>query len=135
MLTTTLAQLRTNARNRADMANSQFVSDSELNSFINSSANELWDLLVSTVGDYGLTSSTISVVANTDTYSLPSNFYKLRGVDLVLDAAGNAVTLKPFNFAERNAYLFTPTWNVVGLSYLRYHVVGNSIRFVPVPNQ
>lgn len=135
MLTVTLAQLRTNARNRADMANSQFASDSELNSLINSSANELWDLLVSTVEDYGLTSSTISVVAGTDTYSLPSNFYKLRGVDLVVDGNGNAVTLKPFNFAERNAYLFTPTWNVVGLSYLRYHVVGNSIRFVPVPNQ
>lgn len=116
------------------MANSQFVSDSELNSFINSSANELWDLLVSTVDDYGLTSTNLSIVAGTDTYSLPAAFYKLRGVDVVVDASGNAVTLKPFNFAERNNFAFTPTWNLVGLAYLRYHIQGNSLRFIPIPN-
>lgn len=134
MLTVTLAQLRTQARQRADMENSTFISDSELNSYINASYAELYDLLIATYEDYNISSDTISIVANTSSYSLPSNFYKLRGVDLVLDALGNAVTLKPFNFQERNSYMFTPTWNVVGLSYLRYHMQGNSIKFVPVPN-
>jgi hypothetical protein len=135
MLTVTLAQLRTNARNRADMAGSQFVSDAELNGYLNSSANELWDLLVSTVEDYGLSSSTVSLVAGTDTYSLPASFYKLRGVDLV-DSNGNIIaTLKPYNFRERASYSYSPTWNLAGLAYLRYHVQGNSIKFVPLPNQ
>lgn len=134
MLTVTLGQLKTQSRQRADMENSTFISDAELTSLINSSAAELYDLLIGVYEDYKISSSTVSVVANTDTYTLPADFYKLRGVDLVLDSLGNAVTLKPFNFSERNAYMFTPTWNVVGLAYLRYHMQGNSIRFVPVPN-
>lgn len=116
------------------MENSTFISDSELTSLINSSAAELYDLLIGVYEDYKITSSAVSVVPNNDTYSLPANFYKLRGVDLVLDANGNAVTLKPFVFGERNNYMFTPTWNVVGLPYLRYHILGDSIRFVPVPS-
>ena len=134
MKTVTLLSLRNQARQRADMENSTFVSDSELNTYINASAAELYDLLIGVYEDYKLTSQNIAVVPGTDTYTLPTDFYKLRGVDLVLDSLGNAVTLKPFNFQERNSYLFTPTWNVVGLSYLRYHMQGNSIRFVPVPN-
>lgn len=134
MLTVTLSQLRTQARQRADMENSTFVSDAELNTYINASYAELYDLLVGVFEDYNLTSGNIAILANTSAYSLPSDFYKLRGVDLVLDALGNAVTLKPFNFQERNSYMFTPTWNVVGLSYLRYHIQGNQMKFVPVPN-
>lgn len=134
MLNVTLLQLKTQSRQLADMENSTFISDSELTSYINSSAAELYDLLVGVYEDYKITSATISVTPNTDTYTLPTDFYKLRGVDLVLDSPGNAVTLKPFNFSERNAYMFTPTWNVVGLSYLRYHMLGNALKFVPVPN-
>jgi hypothetical protein len=52
----------------------------------------------------------------------------------VVDANGNAVTLRPFQFEQRNAYLFTPTWNVVGLSYLRYMVQGSNMKFVPQPS-
>jgi len=134
MKTVTLLSLRTQSRQRADMENTTFVSDTELNGYINASASELYDLLIGVYEDYKITSQSVSIVANTDTYSLPNDFYKLRGVDLVLDSLGNAVTLKPFNFQERNSYLFTPTWNVVGLSYLRYHLQGDSIRFVPVPS-
>lgn len=131
--TATLLELRTQARQRADMVNSQFVSDAELTSYINASYTELYDLLIAQYEDYHATSSNISIVAGTNTYSLPSDFYKLLGVDLVVDAQGNAVTLKPFVFAERNAYVFTPTWNMVGLAYLRYHIIDDSIRFMPVP--
>jgi len=134
MLNVTLLQLKTQSRQRADMENSQFISDAELTAYINNSAAELYDLLIGVYEDYKITSSTIAVTPNTDLYTLPADFYKLRGVDLVLDSLGNAVTLRPFNFSERNAYLFTPTWNVVGLSYLRYHMLGDSIKFVPVPN-
>lgn len=129
----TLLDIRTQCRQRADMVNSQFVSDSELDSYINASHTELYDLLINEYEDYHATSYDLAVVAGTTTYDLPEDFYKLLGVDLVVDSQGNAVTLKPFVFAERNAYVFTPTWNVVGLAYLRYHLIDNSIRFVPVP--
>jgi hypothetical protein len=134
MLTITLGEARLQAQQRADMVNSTFVSTAEWNTMINASYAELYDLLIGVYEDYKITSANISVLPNTDTYSLPATFYKLRGVDLVLDALGNAVSLRPFNFNERNSYMFTPTWNTVGLSYLRYHMQGDSIRFVPVPN-
>ena len=49
--TMTLAQLRTAARQEADMVNSQFVSDSEFNTYINQSCFELYDLLIQKFGD------------------------------------------------------------------------------------
>lgn len=132
--TVTLLSMRNQARQRADMENSTFVSDSELTGYINSSIKDLYDRLQNAGEFYNLSSSNISIVGNTDTYSLPSDFYKLQGVDLVVDALGNGVTLKPFQFSQRNSYLFTPTWNVVGLSYLRYMLQGDSIKFVPMPS-
>lgn len=130
----TLAQLKQRARERCDMVNSTFISDAELTSFINSSVKELYDRLLDAGEFYYMSTATINIVANTAAYDLPTDFYKMLGVDLVVDAQGNGVTLKPFQFEQRNAYLFTPTWNVVGLSYLRYMIQANKIKFVPVPN-
>lgn len=130
----TLLSLKDQCRQRADMVNSKFISDAELTGYINASIKELYDKLVNAGEFYYMTSYTINIVSNTDTYALPSDFYKLLGVDLIVDGLGNGVTLKPFQFEQRNAYLFTPTWNVVGLSYLRYMIQGNNLKFVPMPN-
>jgi len=130
----TLGTLKTAARERSDMVNSNFISDSELNRYINSSIKDLYDRLINAGEYYYVSSADISVVGGTATYSLPNDFYKLLGVDLVIDSNGNAVTLRPFQFEQRNSYLFTPTWNVVGLSYLRYMLQGSNIKFVPVPS-
>ena len=48
----TLASLRTQVRQTADMVNSTFVSDSELNQFIDLSYAELYDILTATCEDY-----------------------------------------------------------------------------------
>lgn len=132
--TVTLLNLRTQAQQRSNMENSGFITTAEWNTMINSSCDELYDLLIAAYVEYFLSTSTISVLSGTDTYPLPADFYKLVGVDLVLDSNGNAVSLKPFQFGERNSFLFTPTWNTVGASYLRYHLQGANVRFVPIPN-
>jgi hypothetical protein len=131
--TVTLLSLRNQCRQVANMEGSQFISDSELTQYINNSAAELYDLIVESWQDYYLKSTTFPVLNGTDTYALPTDFYKLRGVDLLLDAAGNAITLRPFQFAERNAYAFTPGYNMFGVAQYRYQLQGNNIRFVPVP--
>ena len=46
----TLAELRTQARNRADMESSEFVTDTELTDYINSSIAELHDILIQSYG-------------------------------------------------------------------------------------
>ena len=134
MALVTLSEIKDQARQRADMVNSKFFTEAELNNYVNQSVKELYDRLINAGEFYYMQDYTVPVLVGSDTYSLPPYFYKLLGVDLVLDSNGNAVTLRPFQFEQRNAYLFTPTWNIVGLSYLRYMVQGDTIKFVPKPS-
>jgi hypothetical protein len=97
-----LRAIREQARARADMASSEFVTDSELNGYVSSSYAELYNALIQSGGDYFLASTDIAVTAATDTYDLPEGFYKLRGVDV--DFGDGAIEAEPFVFAERNAY-------------------------------
>ncbi len=78
----TLAQLRTRAKRLADMENSGFVADAEWLDYINEGLSELHDILVMASDEYFLSSTTINIVSGTSAYALPSDFYKVRGVDL-----------------------------------------------------
>ena len=52
-----LNDLRLKARQRSDQVNSQFVTDSELDGYVNNSYSELYDIIVSRYDDdYFLTS-------------------------------------------------------------------------------
>lgn len=130
----TLGSMKTQARERSDMMHSKFIGESELSSYINASIKELYDRLIDAGEFYFVSTQEIDITANQGLYDLNSDFYKLLGVDLVVDAQGNGVSLKPFQFEERNAYLYTPSWNVVGLSYLRYMLQGNKLKLLPTPN-
>jgi hypothetical protein len=78
-MTITLAELRLQSRQRADMENSQFVSDSELTSYINNSIAELHDIMCEAYGsDYYVISAEFSIDSSTDTYALPSDFYEVK---------------------------------------------------------
>jgi len=123
----TLLQLRTAAQQRADMVNSEFVSDSEWNSYINQSYYELYDLLVQKYGNdyYVADPHTFTTDGVNDSYALPSDFYKLLGVDLQLGISQDSwVTLKPFNFAERNRYAVPNLQSFYGLTNMRYRLRG-----------
>ena len=129
----TLAELRTEARRRADMEDSEFVTDAELTSYINASIAELHDLLVQSYGsDYFLSETTFSTISGQDSYDLPTDFYKVRGVDVDLNN-GDFVTLKKFNFNERNIFNNVASWSLSNIPYVRYRVMGNKIRFTPLP--
>jgi len=128
-MATTLTQFRTRVRERANMEGSQFVTDTELTGYINSSASELYDLLVSRFADYYLSDTAVTVTTGSS-IPLPVNFYKLRGLDLDL-GGGDYQTLRQFNFNERNKA--TDDLRVLqrGVSQLRYRVQGNTISLTP----
>lgn len=130
-----LSDLITAVRQRADMVNSQFVSDTELTSYINQSYFELYDLLVQKFGDdyYVKTPAyTITTDGTTDQYALPSDFYKLLGVDLLVNGAqGSAISVKPFNFGERNRYSAPNFQQFYGVTNLRYKLTGNYLWLTP----
>jgi len=123
---TTLLQLKTDVRNRADMANSLFVSDAELITYINGSIAELHDLLIGSE-DYYLVEYSVNTIANTATYALPAAFYKLRGVD-IRQNSGDWQSLRPFNFNERNSSSDTQSSNG-----LRYRLTGSNLMLSPAP--
>ena len=124
-------------RQRADMENNFFISDLEIQTYLNAGLCELHDILIQTYGqDYYIKSTEWNTTAGTDTYlifNLANDFYKLRGIDCKLNGQ-EWFTLRPFNFNERNLYQNWAQWSVLGLSNIRYRMVGGNFVFTPVPN-
>lgn len=129
----TLANLRSRARDRADMQNSSFISDSELNNYINSSIAELHDLLIGNYeNDYRLNSYSFTTVANTADYALPADFYKMRGVDIKI-TSNQWFSCRPFNFNERNRNQ-NFAWGLLTGPTIRYRLTDANIKFSPAPD-
>lgn len=141
-----LSDLRTATRQRADMVNSQFVTDDELNSYINQSYFELYDILVQKYGDDYFVTDPVSFTTNGSSqfYDLPNGtnfsgaqaFYKLLGVDLGLSNTQDSfVTIRPFTFGERNRYAVPNFQSFYGVTNLRYRLKGNQLWLTPIPSQ
>jgi hypothetical protein len=131
----TLPELRTATRQRADMVNSQFITDSEFNSYINASYFELYDLLVQKYGnDYYMKEYSFSLQGNVSRYDLPQDFFKLLGVDLSIGGGPDGyVSLRPFTLAERNRYSTANVQTWIGVTNLRYRLSANKLWFTPSP--
>ena len=130
--TTTLAQLRTRSRERADMEDSDFVSTTEELSYINASYAELYDILVSRFEDYFTINTEITVASGDSSFPLPTTFYKLRALDLRLDSSGNNWTALPkFNFNNRNIRNSNVSRLLSGQFNISYSVVGANVELVP----
>ena len=124
-----LTVLRQLVRQRADMENSQFVTDTELRRYINRGYAELYDLIITEANsdDYFLNSYAFNLTSGTRAYDLPSDFYKMRGLDLTVGS--DVMPIRRYNFSQRN----------VGSRYqvarnLRYHLQGNQIYLNPKPS-
>jgi hypothetical protein len=116
------------------MEDNEFVSDSELTNYINFAVAELHDLLVQCYGsDYFLNSTSATTTVDTTDYSLPSDFYKLRGVDVKL-SGNDWLSIQPFNFNERNRFEDFGSWSLQGITNIRYRIMGSNIKFSPVPD-
>ena len=148
-----LGALRLAAQQRADRVGSQFVTTSEWNVFINQAAFELYDLLTTVYEDYNVAQPAYFTTDGvTYRFPLPDGiltfinqsgqpyvappFYKLMGVDLGLNNAPNGfVTVKKFDFIDRNKYVFPNTASTIyGVFNLQYRLVGNTIEFIPIPS-
>lgn len=134
-MTITLSELKTQSRHRADMENSEFVSDSELTSYINSSVSELHDILTQAYSsDYNIDLYEFTTTNDQEDYDLPSDFYKVRGVDAQLNGS-DWFTLTTFNFNERNRFEKFGAWSLLGIASVRYRVVGDKLRFSTIPDK
>lgn len=138
----TLAEIRLQARQRADMVDNEFVGDSELTSYVNASLAELHDLLIAAFNEeYYMESISFTADGSEQAYDLPNGtnysaapkFYKLRGVDCSSDGS-TWTNVRRFNFNKRNADANNFTYNLLGNPSLEYRLVGNEIRFNRIPD-
>lgn len=147
-----LGELRLRCQERADRVNSQFITTSEWNFFINQAMYELYDLLITTYEDYFEAPEVSFTVNGSDyMYPLPNGaltftdasgasivakpFYKLSGVDLAISNANNAyVTMNKYNLIDRNKFVYpNSSGTIYGVFNLQYRLMGENIRFIPTP--
>ena len=162
----TLDNIVTRVRERADMVNNNFVTDNEIESYVNQSYFELYDLLVQKYGEnYFVTSRSFDTDGTSSQYPLAppyasatyidyssggggvnttsmydirldQDFFKLLGVDLKLTPQSGQeswVTIRPFQFAERNRYAVPNMQSFYGLTNLRYRLHGDNLMLTPTP--
>jgi hypothetical protein len=111
----TLGSLRLQAQYRSDMINNPAITTPEWNIYLNNSAKELRDILIAAYGnEYSVQTPYSLTMTSNQFYDLPSDFYKLLGVDLQYSASPTGwVSLKRFEFLERNKYAYLqPAVNV-----------------------
>lgn len=130
----TLAQLRLQARQRADMESSNFVKDNELTNYINNSIAELHDLLCEAFeSEYNVqVTAAQTITSGQDSYDLPTDFYELKGVDIRLSNQ-TWINVDKFNFNRRNLVQDSFIWGAENLCYVQYRIVGNQLIFKPAP--
>jgi hypothetical protein len=119
------------ARQRADQVGSQFVADSEALGYLQLAYQNFYDELVQSNNTYYLSTFNITLINNQQDYNLPTDFYKLLGVDLI-NNVGSPITLRPFQFVERNRYKYAGLTTIAGPVY-RYNLLADKIRFTPIP--
>lgn len=129
-LTQTLSQLRTEVRQRADQENSDFITDTELTSYINTGYANLYDLLVRAFSDQYMATPETFTLSGTNIRALPSDFYLLRGLDYDL-GGGEYVALAKYNFLERNRYRRSVARTLRGHPTRQYRVLGSNIYIEP----
>jgi len=152
-----LWELRLRSRQKADRVNSQFVTDSELNTFVRLGAYELYDLLIDSFEDL-FSDKFVYIQTNgtTQNYPIPNGvnnylggnyngtsgtpakaLYKLVGMDLAVNTSSVTpawVTLRRYNFIDRNKFVYpNSTSTIYGIYNMSYRVMGDNINIIPTP--
>lgn len=150
-----LYELRLRSQQTCDRVGSDFVGEAEWNSFLRLACYELYDLLITTYEDYGVYTPGVFINTNgtTMSYDLPNGvnylgnvlggssgdpaprFYKMLGVDLGVNTSNNAwVTLKKFDFIDRNNYVYpNSTSTIYGVYNMRYRIMDEKMMIIPTP--
>ncbi len=129
-----LGAIRIQAIQRAGMEGNPAISTPEWNSYITNSYKELYDLLVSAYGnDYFVQTPFQIQLTGLNLYALPTDFYKLLGVDLQYSASPTGwITLKRFEFIDRNkgAYLNSAV-TISSVAQLWYVPEPTTLQYMP----
>lgn len=151
-----LAELRLRSQQTADRVDSQFVVTSEWNAFIRLAMYELYDLLITSYEDlFSSENAFVTTNGTTQNYPIPNGYdnylggvygaaggvpakalYKLAGMDLGVNTSNDAwVTLRKFNFIDRNRYVYpNSTSTIYGVYNMAYRLMGDFFNIIPTPS-
>ncbi len=127
----TLSDLRTQALDLADLTNSASPVTARVTDYVNAALSELWDILATSFEDYVRSTNTITIVAGTSAYSLPTDFYKALKVFAAVGT--DRYRLERFSLDEYDTISDPYVGNVASTSSLKYRIMGNQILFAPIP--
>jgi hypothetical protein len=119
--TAALSTMRARVRAITDQLESDFVTDAQIDDWINQGVKHVWQLLTTADPDRGTSQATINTTAGTELYVLPTDFMSLRGVDYPISGGDRFVTMEPYAFKERNQY--QTRWAPVYRSPSKYRVL------------
>jgi len=132
---TTVGNVQLECRQRADKINSGFYTNQEMTSMISQSYKRLYDKIVTAYGDdyYVQVPYAWTTGPNQQLYPLPTDFYKCLLVETALNPTdpNSFVTLKQFNFRQKNLYNYPNQYTMYGITNLRYRLNGNNLMLVP----
>ena len=129
MYTRTLAQLRTSLLVRGSYEGSADITSSVCLEVLNDAIEETFDIIQSCDDDfYVRLSAAFALVAGTDTYALPSDFYNLRKVE-IQDSATRWIKLSPMPLDGNQS---VTQWGLSGKRY-RYRLSNLGLTFYPMP--
>lgn len=135
---TTVGNLRLECQQRINKENSQFYTNQEWNSMISQSFKELWDILQQKFGDTYFVALPYEYTTNQQLqfYQLPADFKALLGVDIALNGQdpNSWITLRQFEFAQRNLFNYPNIFTFYGVTNLRYRLMGNQLMIIPAPS-
>lgn len=125
--TVTVQKMIDGARARADLQNSQFCSDAELIDQISLSYAKLYSTILDKFPEFNITSQNLTLTPGTSIYSLPADFYRLRGVDI--NIGNQPYQLRKFSFTERNRAI-----GAISSRPSHYILTNTTIKLVPAPH-
>lgn len=134
-----LVDMIADVRTQADIVNQTAgITDAMITTWINKGLNEVHVAFVSAGGDKMFrTSSTVSTIAGTASYNLPSTLLELTAVEMVINGS-DRVMLQPFDTIDR-PYLLSasPGWSGAPTRYRVQgkgsYVTPGTIEFLPTP--
>ncbi len=125
----TLGDMRSDVRLRADLVGNQFVTDSEINEYLNQALAEFYDRLVGARGQEYYATEQVITTTGTEAYALPATHYETLYVEL--EDSGARVRLGSYSFHERARLLGTSAPNPG--RPVAFRIIAGNITFLPAP--
>ena len=131
MITRTDAQLISEVRDRSDLGDSQFRTDTQIRRYLNESNRQLTAKLLAIKGsDHLTTKDTIAVSSGTDLYDLPTDCFKPKFFRVTIN--GVRINIPRAVTDELDIENDTAGWSGIGV-VPKHRIRGSQVLFVPTP--